>query len=384
MTGRFSIGAQRPTIPSTGLLALALRHGLANALYGQLALFIADNFHHMHVEETAHNAVLWARYTDGELMAIHDALVASIPPAEMMHTARWLVPFMNPVERAGLLGDIINGAPRYVSKPNFSYSDAGYVDFVEANANRKPVIYVAANDGMLHAISADDEDGGTELWAYVPTAVMGNLYRLADSDYANKHRYFVDGAPVVGDIYVNEELFDLGVDAFVRSMALDPEAGPERALRAAKVLAARGARAETRRLVEAIDTTHGDRLEAGERAELLKLTARLAAAEGATDEQARVLEQVVALDPLDGEALILLGQHAASSDQEEQAIFYYERAEGIEAVEADARLRHAQLLVAQSRFQDAVPLLKRAQEIRPREDVGRYLEQVERLARANR
>ena len=35
---------------------------------GALALFIADNFQHMHVEETAHNAVLWARYTDAELM----------------------------------------------------------------------------------------------------------------------------------------------------------------------------------------------------------------------------------------------------------------------------------------------------------------------------
>lgn len=89
----------------------ALRQGMAAALYGQLALFIADNFHHMHVEETAHNAVLWAHYTDAELIEIHDALVASIPPDEMMYTARWLVPFMNPVERAGLLGDIRAKAP---------------------------------------------------------------------------------------------------------------------------------------------------------------------------------------------------------------------------------------------------------------------------------
>ncbi len=104
--------------------------------------------------------------------------------------------------RAGVLGDIINGAPRYVSKPDFGYSDAGYTDFVRNNRNRKPMIYVAANDGMLHAISADTTDGGTELWAYVPTTVMPNLYRLADSNYANKHNYMVDGAPVVGDIYV--------------------------------------------------------------------------------------------------------------------------------------------------------------------------------------
>ena len=85
---------------------LAARH-----LYRELALFIAENFQHMYVEETAHNAVLWARYTDAELAAIHDALVASIPPAEMMYTARWLVPFMNPIERLGLLDGIRAKAP---------------------------------------------------------------------------------------------------------------------------------------------------------------------------------------------------------------------------------------------------------------------------------
>jgi hypothetical protein len=78
----------------------------AGRLYRELALFVADNFQHMHVEETAHNAVLWARYTDAELVAIHGALVASIPPQEMMATMRWLVPFMSPAERAGLLTDI--------------------------------------------------------------------------------------------------------------------------------------------------------------------------------------------------------------------------------------------------------------------------------------
>ncbi|HVZ45578.1 MAG TPA: hypothetical protein VHA82_17340 [Ramlibacter sp.] len=60
----------------------------------------------MHVEETAHNAVLWARYTDAELLAIHDVLVASIPPSQMMFAMRWMVPFMSPAERLGLLTDV--------------------------------------------------------------------------------------------------------------------------------------------------------------------------------------------------------------------------------------------------------------------------------------
>ena len=87
------------------------RPGRAQDLYRALALFIAGNFQHMHVEETAHNAVLWARYTDAELIEIHNALLASIPPQEMMFALRWMVPFMNPAERAGMLGDMRAHAP---------------------------------------------------------------------------------------------------------------------------------------------------------------------------------------------------------------------------------------------------------------------------------
>src|SRR5690606_213431 len=50
---------------------------------------------------------------------------------------------------------------------------------------------------MLHAFNGDT---GEELWAYVPTAVIPNLYKLADKGYANNHRFFVDGPIVVGDV----------------------------------------------------------------------------------------------------------------------------------------------------------------------------------------
>jgi type IV pilus assembly protein PilY1 len=96
------------------------------------------------------------------------------------------------------LGDLINAAPVYVKKPPFKYSDAGYNVFATNNANRTGVVYAAANDGMLHAFNATT---GEELWAYVPTAVMSNMYRLADDAYATSHRFFVDGSPVVGDVF---------------------------------------------------------------------------------------------------------------------------------------------------------------------------------------
>jgi len=91
--------------------AAAQRPAQALELYRDLSLFVAENFQHMMVEETAHNAVLWARYTDAELLEIHDRLVASIPPAEMMVVARWMVPFMNPAERTAMLSGVKQNAP---------------------------------------------------------------------------------------------------------------------------------------------------------------------------------------------------------------------------------------------------------------------------------
>ena len=91
--------------------ARAERAPRTHALYHALALFVAQNFEHMHIEETAHNAALWQHYTDGELMAVHDALVSSIPPGEMLLLMRWIVPFMAPAERVEMLGGMRQQAP---------------------------------------------------------------------------------------------------------------------------------------------------------------------------------------------------------------------------------------------------------------------------------
>jgi predicted Zn-dependent protease len=81
---------------------------------------------------------------------------------------------------------------------------------------------------------------------------------------------------------------------------------------------------------------------------------------------------------------MLLGQHYFRQNEPDRAIFYYERAESLEAYEAVAKIRHAQVLVSMNRYTDAIPLLRRAQEVKPLEDIARYLEQVERIAKSRR
>lgn len=104
--------------------------------------------------------------------------------------------------RAKVLGDIVNSDPLIVGGENFrlelipAYSTS-YPTFVSGKSTTS-MIYVGANDGMLHGFDAAT---GVEKFAYVPSELHGSLAELTDVTYPANHRYFVDGAPGFGDAY---------------------------------------------------------------------------------------------------------------------------------------------------------------------------------------
>lgn len=89
----------------------AHRATLAQRLYRHLAEFIGENLVHMHIEETQNNATLWALYDDGEIAAIHERLLASVPPAEMALVTRWMAASLNMQELSGMFCDMQQKAP---------------------------------------------------------------------------------------------------------------------------------------------------------------------------------------------------------------------------------------------------------------------------------
>lgn len=119
-----------------------------------------------------------------------------------------------------ILGDIIDSAPLYVGAPNryryplkggwrdlrqpkasapensaASYSDpASSGSFAQANSNRTPMVYVGANDGMLHGFDAKT---GKEKLSFIPATVVPSLSKLSETNYV--HSYYVNGSPVEGD-----------------------------------------------------------------------------------------------------------------------------------------------------------------------------------------
>jgi type IV pilus assembly protein PilY1 len=107
--------------------------------------------------------------------------------------------------RAGVLGDIVNAQPVFAKAPFAEYPESNYPLFKSANATRTPMVYVAANDGMLHAFYAgantSDPLGGEERWAVIPTMALPHLYKLADNNYSTLRRYYVDGTPTIGDVF---------------------------------------------------------------------------------------------------------------------------------------------------------------------------------------
>jgi type IV pilus assembly protein PilY1 len=100
--------------------------------------------------------------------------------------------------REHVLGDIVDAKPVFVRVPPFNYGENNYSAFKTSLASRQGVVYVAANDGMLHAINSDT---GNEMWAYVPSFVLPGMKVLADDNYPNQHQYFVDGSPTVSDVW---------------------------------------------------------------------------------------------------------------------------------------------------------------------------------------
>jgi iron-sulfur cluster repair protein YtfE (RIC family) len=87
------------------------RDGLVHALYHRLSLLVADNFEHMLGEEVDNNRVLWAHYTDAQIIEVHDALVAAVEPAIFMEIMGWMLPALTPRELVQVVLGARAGAP---------------------------------------------------------------------------------------------------------------------------------------------------------------------------------------------------------------------------------------------------------------------------------
>ena len=129
-------------------------------------------------------------------------------------------------DRTTVLGDIINSTP-VVSAPTDDYGyrmlgthggvnyGSTYDTYMTTKQSRPAMVYVGANDGMLHAFhgginyqgTVDAANAGREQFAYIPRAVLGHMgnllfpYNPVTVGQKFDHRYYVDGPITAGDYY---------------------------------------------------------------------------------------------------------------------------------------------------------------------------------------
>lgn len=113
--------------------------------------------------------------------------------------------FRERLSSSGRLGDIIHSTPTFVGAPNFIRRDSEpyptttgslYSEFAEGKASRTEMVYVGANDGMLHAFNANT---GEEVFAYIPDILFSKLGELTNPNY--DHQMYVDEKVSVNDAF---------------------------------------------------------------------------------------------------------------------------------------------------------------------------------------
>ena len=115
--------------------------------------------------------------------------------------------------RGSRLGDVVHSSSIYVGGPSAGYRDfpsgspeqlaadaddtKSYQHFRTTHQNRRPLVFVGANDGMLHAFDAGT---GNEAYAYIPLTVYEKLPDLANPGYI--HKAMVDSTPIARDVFI--------------------------------------------------------------------------------------------------------------------------------------------------------------------------------------
>ena len=121
-----------------------------------------------------------------------------------------LAPYMNVTEaeatriityvRSQQLGPFIGSTPAFMDPPSIDPPpDAEYPAFIDAHKDRRTLIWVGSNDGMMHALDART---GIEVYAFIPFNLLAKLKALPDGNAIGSPDYFVDSSPKLADVRI--------------------------------------------------------------------------------------------------------------------------------------------------------------------------------------
>lgn len=225
----------------------------------------------------------------------------------------------------------------------------------------------------------------TDFWLLQSNAYLGKGDSLAAAKNIEIVRR-IDGADLstltlLGDIYMNNDNADLALEAYLAAADVATAKDAKSLVRAADLLTRTGNYEQASVIIEKSRQTLEDNLSNEQELQLLNFEAKIARSEGDDEAAVKLLTEIVKRDGLNGDAIIELANYYADTGDMAKATNRYEQAEKIAAFEREALVAHAQALVRDGNYKKALPLLRRALQLKSDGNLKDYADRVERAAR---
>jgi tetratricopeptide (TPR) repeat protein len=229
-----------------------------------------------------------------------------------------------------------------------------------------------------------DEPNNADYWLLQANAYLGKGESLTAAKNLEIVRRMgaadLSTLTLLGDIYMNNQSPDLALEAYLAATKVATTHDSKALLRAAELLTRSSNYEQAKQIITQIRNQLS--LTETEELSLLTLEAKIARAEGNGDAAVELLNKIVEHDALNGEALIELANFYADQGDIAKAINRYQQAEKIEAFERDALIAHAQTRVRNGEYQEALPLLRRALQLKSDSNLEDYAQRVEKAAKS--
>ena len=243
------------------------------------------------------------------------------------------------------------------------YQEAlGIIDELIRRSPREGELYLHQANAFLGQDRVDDAAANLEIARRLGFATPESLF-------------------LAGDIFSNTGLTEMAATRYIEAMEAIrlEDLTAERTERAVRALLDQGAYAEGEQVLD-FALERADQFSEGARRRLLNYRAQFRLGAGDQEGAMEALEEIVAVDPLNGAALLTLGGYYFARGDLSEAIFHFERAALVEDSRPDALIEHARCLVQLRAYEEAAALLRESVELRPRVYVADYLRAVEQAA----
>lgn len=193
-----------------------------------------------------------------------------------------------------------------------------------------------------------------------------------------------DSYVLLGDIYLNARMPQLALEAYQEAVTRDQKPNLKALTRSASIMAQIGALEQAAELIDSVQAQYSENLSKPQRVSLLNQEAKIARAKGDTETAGQILEELVEIDPLNGDVLLEMAEFEIDQQNYEKAEFYFQRAINLEDYKAQALVAYAKLKVKQNKYNEAVDLLDQSLALSSSSRIEDYRDRVARAARSLR